>query len=92
MPGRTTEDDMPVYKDTVVIGNGPSAISLSYMLSGNVAFYKGPSDDDMLHNRMNYLKSTPIVLQDLRELSQVGTNFVTSFRFSVEEESKDNKT
>jgi len=64
------DNETPVYKDTVIIGNGPSAISLSYMLSGNVAYYKGQSDDDLLHNRMNYLKNVPIVLQDLKELSQ----------------------
>lgn len=70
MPGKTVEETLPVFKDTVVIGNGPSAITLSYMLSGNVAYYSGQSDNDMLHKRMSFFENTPIVLQNLQELAQ----------------------
>ena len=41
------------------------------MLSGNVAYYSGQSDNDMLHKRMSFFENTPIVLQNLQELAQV---------------------
>ncbi|XP_076628688.1 oxidative stress-induced growth inhibitor 1 isoform X2 [Colletes latitarsis] len=45
-----------VYKDVVVIGNGPSGICLSYMLAGNWPYYTGephPSDE-MLTARLHF--------------------------------------
>ncbi|XP_055620686.1 oxidative stress-induced growth inhibitor 2-like isoform X2 [Toxorhynchites rutilus septentrionalis] len=47
-----------LYKDVVVIGNGPSGISLSYMLAGNWPYWslekiqKHP--DELLRARLNY--------------------------------------
>jgi hypothetical protein len=58
------------YKDVVVIGNGPSAIALSYMLAGNSPVYSGISNDELLHLRLSEMPGYPIVLQDLRELSE----------------------
>lgn len=45
-----------VYKDVVVIGNGPSGICLSYMLAGNWPYYNGNPHpgDDMLTARLQY--------------------------------------
>ncbi|XP_055858823.1 oxidative stress-induced growth inhibitor 1-like isoform X2 [Episyrphus balteatus] len=59
-----------IYKDVVIIGNGPSGISLSYMLAGNWPYWipekvqKHP--DEMLRARLNYAdKSKSLVEQDL---------------------------
>ncbi len=52
-------------------GNGPSAITLSYMLSGNAAYYRGESNDEFLHTRMTENPEEPLVLQDLEFLSNV---------------------
>ena len=56
-------------------GNGPSGISLSYMLAGNVAYYEGVSSDDMLHARLSQNKDQPLILHDLQTLSDVSDTF-----------------
>ena len=50
-------------------GNGPSAITLSYLLSGNVPFYTGGCEDAYVDKKLT--KDEPIVLQDIEFLSQV---------------------
>jgi len=67
----------PTYKDVVVIGNGPSAITLSYMLAGNVPYYVGNSSDEFLHLRLSENADEPLVLQDLAFLSDVSTHIWT---------------
>ncbi|XP_051170022.1 oxidative stress-induced growth inhibitor 1-like [Leptopilina boulardi] len=49
-----------VYKDVVVIGNGPSGICLSYMLAGNWPYYNGNPHpgDEMLTARLKYSVGT----------------------------------
>lgn len=44
----------PKYKDIVIIGNGPSAITLSYMLAGNWPYYNSSNEhpDEYLHTRL----------------------------------------
>ena len=44
----------PIEKELVVIGNGPAAITLSYMLSGHWPYYKPtqPHPNEYLHNRL----------------------------------------
>ena len=54
-----------------ISGNGPSAIALSYMLAGNTAIYSGISNDEFLHLRLSDMPGYPIVLQDLKGLSEV---------------------
>ncbi|XP_067138744.1 oxidative stress-induced growth inhibitor 1-like [Centruroides vittatus] len=62
---------VPVYKDAVVIGNGPSAITLSYMLAGNWPYYNGSSHPvDFLHYRLQDNIDKSLVEQDLRYLSE----------------------
>lgn len=63
-----------MYKDVVVIGNGPSGITLSYMLSGHWPYWikdKVPKHpDELLRARLNYADNTQsLVLQDLEVLS-----------------------
>jgi len=53
----------------VVIGNGPSGIALSYLLSGNWPYYKGFSQDEFLHTRLSLEPDLSLVEQDLEFLS-----------------------
>ncbi|EFN81074.1 oxidative stress-induced growth inhibitor 2 isoform X2 [Harpegnathos saltator] len=50
------DDNDVVYKDVVIIGNGPSGICLSYMLAGNWPYYTGEPHpgDDMLTARLHF--------------------------------------
>ncbi|XP_014606025.1 PREDICTED: oxidative stress-induced growth inhibitor 2-like isoform X1 [Polistes canadensis] len=50
------DDNDVVYKDIVIVGNGPSGISLSYMLAGNWPYYTGEPHpfDEMLTARLHY--------------------------------------
>ncbi|XP_069687626.1 oxidative stress-induced growth inhibitor 1-like isoform X1 [Periplaneta americana] len=64
--------DDAVYKEVVVIGNGPSGIALSYLLAGNWPYYNGAvHPDEMLTTRLSGAPSgRSIIQQDLRFLSQ----------------------
>ena len=67
-----------------IAGNGPSAIALSYMLAGNTAIYSGISNDEFLHLRLSDMPGYPIVLQDLKGLSEVNILFfITKRMFST---------
>jgi len=58
------------YTDVVVIGNGPSGITLSYMLSGYTPYYTGAGlSDEYLHNRLMDGKGQSLYEQDLDYLS-----------------------
>jgi hypothetical protein len=59
------------YLCLIKLGNGPSAIALSYMLAGNTPIYSGTSNDEFLHLRLSDMPGYPITLQDLKELSEV---------------------
>ncbi|XP_053980732.1 oxidative stress-induced growth inhibitor 1-like [Hylaeus volcanicus] len=50
------DDRNVVYKDVVIIGNGPSGICLSYMLAGNWPYYTGEPHpgDEMLTARLHF--------------------------------------
>ncbi|CAG2112223.1 unnamed protein product [Medioppia subpectinata] len=64
--------DSVIDTEVVIIGNGPSAISLSYMLSGNWPYYTSQSHpNEYLHQRLiddNVLNKS-LVEQDLELLS-----------------------
>jgi hypothetical protein len=59
------------YKDVVIIGNGPSAICLSYFLSGHWPYWnKTPVSDEYLQMRLEYCDNgLSLVEQDLEYLS-----------------------
>ncbi|KAG8201182.1 hypothetical protein JTE90_028837 [Oedothorax gibbosus] len=59
-----------IFKDAVIIGNGPSAIALSYMLAGNWPYYNGlPHPTDFLQYRLEENKDKSLLEQDLSCLS-----------------------
>jgi len=57
-------------KEFVIIGNGPSGIVLSYMLSGHWPYYVGQSQDEFLHARLMVDPHLSLVQQDLQFLSE----------------------
>ncbi|KPJ09824.1 Oxidative stress-induced growth inhibitor 1 [Papilio machaon] len=71
----TLSDDV-IYKEVVVIGNGPSGLVTSYMLAGNVPYLKRniPEDlpiDEMLRARLSNLQPGQNLLEtDLMELAE----------------------
>eukprot|EP00092_Neocalanus_flemingeri_P004717 GFUD01005082.1.p1 GENE.GFUD01005082.1~~GFUD01005082.1.p1 ORF type:complete len:665 (+),score=145.51 GFUD01005082.1:135-2129(+) len=67
--GRVSTEDNPECKDFVIIGNGPSGIALSYLLSGNWPYYSGVSQDEFLHTRLMVEPDLSLVEQDLEFLS-----------------------
>ncbi|GAB0090099.1 oxidative stress-induced growth inhibitor 1 [Sergentomyia squamirostris] len=63
-----------IYKDVVVIGNGPSGIALSFMLAGNWPYWKSTDiqshPDELLRARLNYADNgKSLVEQDLATLA-----------------------
>jgi len=68
----STDVDGSKDYDVVIVGNGPSAIILSYLLSGHWPYYNGePVDDPILAERLKYMsRAKSLVLQDLDWLSE----------------------
>lgn len=59
-----------IHKEVVVIGNGPSGIALSYMLSGNLPFITSTSHpDEMLATRLTTAVNQSLIDADLDFLS-----------------------
>lgn len=59
------------YKEVVIVGNGPSAICLSYVLAGNWPYYGEAAHPlGFLHHRLDANRTLPLVLQDLRLLCE----------------------
>ncbi|XP_049789375.1 oxidative stress-induced growth inhibitor 1-like [Schistocerca nitens] len=69
-PDFTTDNE--IYKDVVIVGNGPSAMALSFLLSGNLPYYTGGEHpDEMLTARLRVTSLDVTLLdQDLEFLSQ----------------------
>ncbi|CAF1264309.1 unnamed protein product [Adineta ricciae] len=63
--------DLCERKEVVIIGNGPSAIVLSYILSGHIPYWNGcPVSNDYLNVKLEqYVKDTSLLEQDLEFLS-----------------------
>ncbi|KAK7717054.1 hypothetical protein SLS57_006461 [Botryosphaeria dothidea] len=64
--------------DTVIVGNGPSALILSYILHGHIPYYTRPHHDPLLHakleSRRNLLDLTP----------DLYAHFQSSLRYSTQ--------
>ncbi|OQV23464.1 Oxidative stress-induced growth inhibitor 2 [Hypsibius exemplaris] len=56
--------------DVVIIGNGPSALTLSYLLNGNWPYYRDDSHhpDEIIHARLNCEKDKSILETDFVDL------------------------
>ncbi|XP_046368148.1 oxidative stress-induced growth inhibitor 2-like [Haliotis rufescens] len=60
-----------VHTDVVIVGNGPSAISLSFMLSGNRPYFNGATHpNDILTKKLQNTKDISLVEQDLEFLCE----------------------
>ena len=59
------------YLNNKFAGNGPSGITLSYMLSGHWPYYKGGSRDEFLDARLKIAPNLSLIEQDLQFLSDV---------------------
>ncbi|CAF1280831.1 unnamed protein product [Adineta ricciae] len=71
MAMNTIEKQNCESKDVVIIGNGPSAIVLSYLLSGHVPYWNGcPVSNDYLNIKLEqHVKDNSLFEQDLEFLS-----------------------
>ncbi|XP_044744998.1 oxidative stress-induced growth inhibitor 1-like [Coccinella septempunctata] len=59
-----------IHKEVVVIGNGPSGIALSYMLSGNLPYITSTSHpDEMLATRLTAAADRSLIEADLEFLA-----------------------
>ena len=54
MGSQTEQKLLPAFVDTVIVGNGPSALILSYILNGNIPYYNAsnPHPDSILHQKL----------------------------------------
>uniref|UniRef100_A0A146LQ60 Oxidative stress-induced growth inhibitor 2 n=2 Tax=Lygus hesperus TaxID=30085 RepID=A0A146LQ60_LYGHE len=63
----------PIYKDVVIVGNGPSGLSMSYVLAGRALTYNGRSHPDAILDaalRSTLQKDAVITESDLSSLAQ----------------------
>jgi hypothetical protein len=55
--GQGSEREVPAATETLIIGNGPSSLALSFLLHGNVPYYNKdgstPHPDRILHNKLS---------------------------------------
>ncbi|XP_037085440.1 oxidative stress-induced growth inhibitor 1-like [Pollicipes pollicipes] len=62
------------FHDVVIIGNGPSAITLSYLLAGNWPYYSGGGGGGLipafLHQKLETAPATSLLQHDLEHLSE----------------------
>ncbi|PSN74177.1 hypothetical protein BS50DRAFT_9559 [Corynespora cassiicola Philippines] len=69
---------IPQCVDTVIIGNGPSALILSYILHGHIPYYVGGHHDGILDAK---LSKNPSLLNLTPDLS---AHFLSSLRYSTQ--------
>ncbi|MCJ1362003.1 hypothetical protein MMC16_001105 [Acarospora aff. strigata] len=64
------EHSLSPFTDTVIIGNGPSALILSYILHGNIPYYDPttPHPDPLLHAKL--AKAPSLLNLDTRQLTE----------------------
>ena len=61
MGSQMDQNSLPAQVDTVIVGNGPSALILSYILNGNIPYYNSsnPHPDPIIHQK---LRRSPALL------------------------------
>ncbi|KAF2816093.1 uncharacterized protein BDZ99DRAFT_565964 [Mytilinidion resinicola] len=69
---------LPAYVDTVIIGGGPAALILSFILHGNTPYYVGGHHDTILDSK---LSARPSLLDLTPELY---AHFSSSLRYSTQ--------
>ncbi|CAL1538647.1 unnamed protein product [Lymnaea stagnalis] len=69
MDNHTSHQPKTMHTEVVIVGNGPSAISLSYMLAGNRPYYNGHTlSNEYLSKRLQENMGISLVEQDLPSL------------------------
>ncbi|KAF9734599.1 hypothetical protein PMIN06_012273 [Paraphaeosphaeria minitans] len=68
---------LPQCVDTVIIGNGPSALILSYLLHGHIPYYVGGHHDALLDQKLRRQLSLLHLTPDLHD------HFLSSIRYST---------
>ncbi|OAL56229.1 hypothetical protein IQ07DRAFT_526028 [Pyrenochaeta sp. DS3sAY3a] len=69
---------LPKCVDTVIIGNGPSALVLSYILHGHIPYYVGGHHDTILDAKLDKSPSLLHLTPDLH------AHFLSSLRYSTQ--------
>ncbi|KAF1914521.1 hypothetical protein BDU57DRAFT_453666 [Ampelomyces quisqualis] len=69
---------LPQCIDTVIIGNGPSALILSYILHGNIPYYVGGHHDNILDAKLSKQPNLLHITPDLY------AHFASSLRYSTQ--------
>ncbi|KAK7526132.1 uncharacterized protein IWZ02DRAFT_209311 [Phyllosticta citriasiana] len=64
--------------DTVIVGNGPSALILSYILHGHIPYYSRPHHDALLHAKLESRRNLLDLNPDLYD------HFRSSLRYSTQ--------
>lgn len=73
-------NSVPIEKEVVIIGNGPSSLTMGFLLQGHLPYYIGgqtihnhytpPHPDTSLHNKLlSYPKGTPLLNMYLKDLA-----------------------
>ncbi|KAF2843506.1 hypothetical protein M501DRAFT_1006055 [Patellaria atrata CBS 101060] len=70
--------NIPDEVDTVIIGNGPSALILSYILHGHIPYYTGIHHDSILHSKLQHKQNLLSLTPDLYD------HFLSSLRYSTQ--------
>lgn len=78
---------LPAETETVIIGNGPAALFLSYLLHGNVPYYnldgRHAHPDRILHNKLKARQGSSLY-EALHETPHLCEHFEASGRYSTD--------
>ncbi|ORY16475.1 hypothetical protein BCR34DRAFT_464222, partial [Clohesyomyces aquaticus] len=69
---------LPRHVDTLIIGNGPSALHLSYILHGHIPYYIGGHHDTLLDHKLSKRPNLLSLTPDLYD------HFLSSLRYSTQ--------
>ena len=82
---RPADRKPPAHTDTVIIGNGPSALALSYLLHGNIPSYDQthPHPDRILHKKLVSRRDHNLY-DSLRHFDQLVEHFAANETYSTD--------